>query len=169
MNNELIEKYMRVAIEEAMIARSEGENPFGAVLLDSNNNFCSKAHSQSIKLCDPTAHAEVLAIRKCCEENNLVYLKDYTLICSAEPCIMCSGTIKWAKIQSIYYSVPQELLNEISGGKKKPSCEGLINSGFSQKNIVGNILLDEGLKVFDNFEFTPQDLRMQEINNSQDI
>lgn len=117
MNKEIIKKYMRIAIDEAMIARKEGENPFGAVLLDSNNNFCTKAHSQSIKFCDPTAHAEILAIRNYCEKQNLVYLKDYTLICSAEPCVMCSGAIKWAKIQNIYYSVPQEKLNAISGGK----------------------------------------------------
>ena len=47
-------------------------------------------------------------------------------------------------------------LNKISGGKQKHSCENLINSGFSQKHIVGNILLDEGLKVYDDFKFTPQ-------------
>ena len=159
MNDEIIEKYMRIAIEEAMIAREEGENPFGAVLLDSNNNYCSKVHSQSIRFCDPTAHAEVLAIRKYCEDKKMVYLKDYTLICSAEPCVMCSGAIHWSKIQNIYYSVPQEKLNEISGGKKKPSCDSLINTGHSQRNIVGNILLEEGLKVFKNFNFTPQDER----------
>ena len=147
MNKELIEKYMRIAIEEAMIAKLEGENPFGAVLLDSNNNFCAKAHSQSIKLCDPTAHAEVLAIRNYCKDKKLIYLKDYTLISSAEPCVMCSGAIHWAKIQNIYYSVSQERINEISGGKKKPSCESLINTGNNKKNIVGNILLDEGLNI----------------------
>ena len=53
--NELVEKYMRVAIEEAKIAKDAGENPFGAVLLDSNYNFCHKAHSRSIELSDPTA------------------------------------------------------------------------------------------------------------------
>lgn len=159
MDKEIIEKYMKVAIEEAMIAKKEGENPFGAVLLDSNNNYCTKAHSQSIQLCDPTAHAEILAIRNYCKEKDLVYLKDYTLICSTEPCVMCSGAIKWAKIENIYFSVPQEILNKISGGKKKPSCESIINTGFSKKNIIGNILLDEGLKVFDDFEFTPQDER----------
>lgn len=160
---DIIEKYMRIAIEEAMIARAEGENPFGAVLLDPNNHFCGKAHSQSIKLCDPTAHAEVLAIRNYCKDKELIYLKDYTLICSAEPCVMCSGAIKWAKIQNIYYSVPQEKLNEISGGKKKPSCENLINTGENQKNIVGNILLEEGLKVFDNYFFIPQDERKSKL------
>ncbi len=159
MTKKLIEKYMRIALEEANIAREEGENPFGAVLLDPNNNFCTKAHSQSIKLCDPTAHAEVLAIRKYSEETKRVYLKDYTLICSAEPCVMCSGAIHWSKIQNIYYSVPQEKLNEISGGKKKPSCDSLINTGHSKRNIVANVLLEEGLKVFEGYEFTPQDMR----------
>lgn len=70
---------------------------------------------------------------------------------------MCSGAIKWAKIEQIYYSVPQSEINKISGGKTKPSCESLINTGVSQKHIVGNVLLNEGLKVFTDFQFTPQD------------
>lgn len=155
--NKIIEKYMRIAIEEAQIAKSNGENPFGAVLLDPEYNFCHKAHSRSIELSDPTAHAEVLAIREYCQEYKMVYLKDYILICSGEPCVMCSGAIKWAKIQQIYYSVPQSEINKASGGKIKPSCESLINTGTSQKHIVGNILLNEGLKVFNDFEFFPQD------------
>ena len=157
--NELVEKYMRVAIEEAKIAKDVGENPFGAVLLDSNYNFCHKAHSRSIELSDPTAHAEVLVIREYCQEHKKIYLKDYILICSGEPCVMCSGAIKWAKIGQIFYSVPQSEINKTSGGKLKPSCESLINSGESQKNIVGNVLLNEGLKIFNDFEFIPQDRR----------
>lgn len=152
----IIEKYMRMAIEEAMIARDKGENPFGAVLLDSEYNFCYKTHSKSIELSDPTAHAEVLAIREYCQKNKMVYLEDYILICSGEPCVMCSGAIKWAKIKQIYYSVPQSEINKKSGGKLKPSCESLINTGADQKHIVGKVLLDEGLKVFNDFQFMPQ-------------
>lgn len=155
--SQIIEKYMKIAIEEAKIAKENGENPFGAVLLDKDYNFCHKAHSKSIELSDPTAHAEVLVIREYCQKTNKVYLNDYILICSGEPCIMCSGAIKWAKIDKIYYSVPQSEINKASGGKVKPSCESLINSGYSQKEIHGNILLEEGLKVFEKFEFTPQD------------
>lgn len=157
--NEIIEKYMRIAIEEAKIAKKSGENPFGAVLLDSEYNFCHKAHSRSIELSDPTAHAEVLVIREYCQKHKNVYLKDYILICSGEPCVMCSGAIKWAKIGQIFYSVPQSEINKTSGGKLKPSCESLINSGESQKNIVGRVLLNEGIKIFENFEFIPQDKR----------
>ena len=159
VSNKIIEKYMRIAFEEAEIAKEKGENPFGAVLLDPKYNFCHKAHTRSIELSDPTAHAEVLVISEYCKKTKKVYLKDYILISSTEPCVMCSGAIKWAKIGQIYYSVPQKELNKISGGKQKPSCESLINSGFSQKHIVGNVLLDEGLKVYDNFKFTTQDKR----------
>ena len=97
--NEIIEKYMRIAIEEAIVAKEKGENPFGAVLLNPNYEFCHKAHSRSIELSDPTAHAEVLVIREFCQKQKLVYLSDYILICSGEPCVMCSVEIKWAKIQ----------------------------------------------------------------------
>jgi len=67
----VIEKYMRVAIAEAFIARAAGENPFGAVLLEPEGNFCHKAHSRSIELNDPTAHAEILAIREYCAEKKI--------------------------------------------------------------------------------------------------
>lgn len=157
--NKIIEKYMRIAIKEAEIAKKNGENPFGAVLLDPEYNFCHKAHTRSIELSDPTAHAEVLVMSEYCQKIKKVYLKDYILITSTEPCIMCSGAIKWAKIGQIYYSVPQTELNKISGGKQKPSCESLINTGLSQKHIVGNILLNEGIKVYDDFKFIPQDAR----------
>ncbi|MBO2517489.1 MAG: tRNA-specific adenosine deaminase [Clostridiales bacterium] len=155
----VIEKYMRVAIAEAFIARAAGENPFGAVLLEPEGNFCHKAHSRSIELNDPTAHAEILAIREYCAEKKMVCLRDYILICSGEPCVMCSGAIKWAKIGKIYYSVPQPVINRISGGKPKPSCESIINSGEAQKLIIGNVLQEEGMRVFEDYRFIPQDGR----------
>ena len=82
-------------------------------------------------------------------------LEDHILVCSGEPCVMCSGAIKWAGIGQVYYSVPQREINRLSGGKPKPSCDGLINSGTRQRLIVGNVLLKEGLKVFDGFRFVP--------------
>ena len=154
-----IEDAMRIAIEEAEVARHEGENPYGAVLLDPEYRFCYKAHTRSIEQSDPTAHAEIQVIREFCRMQKRVYLENYILVCSAEPCVMCSGAIKWAKIGQIFYSVPQSEINRISGGRPKPSCESLINSGTSQKLIVGKILLDEGLKVFEGYRFTPQDQR----------
>ena len=153
----VIEGAMRTAIQEAETAKRNGENPYGAVLLDPEYRFCRKAHSRSVELSDPTAHAEIQVIREYCRELGKVYLEDYVLVCSGEPCVMCSGAVKWTRIGQIFYSVPQSEINRISGGKPKPSCESLINSGTSQKLIVGNVLAQEGLRVFDNYHFHPQD------------
>ena len=105
---DIIEKYMRIAIEEAMIAKEEGENPFGAVLLDPDNTYCGKAHSQSIKLCDPTAHAEVVAIRNACENINSYDLSGCELYTSCYPCPMCMSAIIWANIKKVYYGNTKE-------------------------------------------------------------
>ena len=151
--DQIIEKNMKVAFEEAEIAKRNGENPFGAVLLDPEYNFCHKNHSRSVELCDPTAHAETLVIREYCQQHKKQNLKDYILISSGEPCVMCSGAIKWAKIQQIYFSAPQKIINKLSGGRRKPSCERLINSGYSKKHIVGKVLLNEGIKVLESHKF----------------
>jgi tRNA(Arg) A34 adenosine deaminase TadA len=108
MNKDIIEKYMKIAIEEAEKSKKNGENPFGAVLLDPEYNFCHKSQTRCNELSDPTAHAETLVIREYCKKINSVYLKDYILICSGEPCILCSGAIRWAKIQTQIESVMQE-------------------------------------------------------------
>ena len=157
---DIIEKYMRIAIQEAQIAKEHGENPFGAVLLNQDFQFCNKAHSKSIELFDPSAHAEVLVIREYCQKEKLVYLKNYILVCSGEPCIMCSGVIKWAKLAKVYFSVPQENINITSGGKLKPSCESIINTGKNKIEITGKILLEEGMHIFKNYQFIPQDERL---------
>ena len=72
---------------------------------------------------------ETLVIREYCQQHKKQNLKDYILISSGEPCVMCSGAIKWAKIQQIYFSAPQKIINKLSGGIRKPSCKRLINSG----------------------------------------
>lgn len=59
----------------------------------------------------------------------------------------------------MYYSVPQSEINKTSRGKLKPSCESLINSGNSQKYIGKMILFNEGIKVFEDYEFIPQNKR----------
>jgi len=151
------EQAMRLAIREAFVAREHGEDPFGAVLLDPDGAVCHAAHSRCVALSDPTAHAEMLIIREYCQRDKRIYLKGYTLVCSAETCSMCSGAIKWAKIQKVVFSVPQSYLQEISGGRPKPSCESILNSGYIQIQIIGNVLFEEGKKIFEQFQFTPKD------------
>jgi len=151
------QKAMKLAIQEALTAKSKGEDPFGAVLVDQKNEICYSTHSRCIELCDPTAHAEILLIREYCKKTSNIYLKDHTIVCSAEPCVMCSGAIKWAKIAQIVFSTPQYFLQTISGGKPKPSCESIVNTGNCKMKVIPEYMFEEGKEVFRDYSFKPKD------------
>ena len=157
VNNAVIEIAMKKAINEAFAAREEGEDPFGAVLINANGEICGSSHSRCKELNDPTAHAEMLVIQDYCKNNKQIYLHGFSIVCSGEPCVMCSGAIKWAKIESIIYSISQKYIQEISGGKAKPTCNEIVNTGNKKIEIVGNYMVEEGTQVFKNFTFVPKD------------
>jgi len=159
LDNAVIELAMRKAISEAYAARKKGEDPFGAVLINSEGEICCFSHSKCIELNDPTAHAEVLVIRDYCQKNKKIYLNGITIVSSGEPCVMCSGAIKWAKIETIIFGISQKYIQEISGGKAKPTCNEIVNTGNKKIIIIENFLFEEGKHVFDNFTFVPKDKR----------
>lgn len=146
------EVFLRIAIELAKEARHAGEYPFGAVLVY-ENKIVHKAYDQSIEKCDPTAHVELQVIREYCQSSRQMSLGGHILYCSTEPCVMCSGAIHWANISRVVFSVSQEMLQQVSKGKPKPSAETLINTGNKKIAVIGPLLPDEGLTVFDNYQF----------------
>ena len=158
------EKFIRIAIELAELAKTKNNFPFGAILTK-DNKIVAKAYDKSYFSFDPTKHAEIELISKFCKKNKLLSLEGYTLYSSTEPCNMCAGAIHWAKISRIVYSVPQKRLNKISGVAPKISCEKIINSCINQytkeAEIVGNVLLEEGIKVFNNFKLTPKSIKIK--------
>lgn len=153
------EYFMRVAIELAFQSRQLGEDPFGAVLAY-NGILMHQSGDKTIQLCDPTAHAEVSLIREYCQRNNTIYLEGYTLYTSTEPCVMCSGAIHWAKIAKVVFSVSQEMLGRASGGRTKPTCSDILNMGHKKVEVVGPFLPDEGLKVYDGYQFVSKGERL---------
>jgi len=147
------EEFIRVANDLAKQARIAGEHPFGAVLVY-QNKIVHKAHDRCIELCDPTAHAELHVIREYCQLANKMSLQDYVLYCSTEPCVMCSGAIHWAHISRVVFSVSQQMLQHKSSGTLKPSAKSLINIGKRVTEVVGPVLPDEGLAIFEGYTFT---------------
>ncbi len=107
-------KYMKLAKQNAEngINRREG-GPFGAVIIDKEGNVISNGNNQVIKNNDPTAHAEIVAIREACEKLHTYNLSDYILYTSCEPCPMCSSAIIWANIKEVYYGCTKEDAGEI--------------------------------------------------------
>lgn len=98
-------QYMKIAKESAekgMLLNEGG--PFGAVITDKQGNIIATGNNQVLKNNDPTAHAEVMAIRNACKKLNTYDLSDYILYTSCEPCPMCLSAIIWSNIKEIYYA-----------------------------------------------------------------
>ena len=102
-------KYMEKAKQNAEngILKKEG-GPFGAIIVDKEGNIISNGNNQVLKNKDPTAHAEIVAIREACKKLSSYDLKDYTLYTSCEPCPMCLSAIIWANIKEVYYGCTKE-------------------------------------------------------------
>ena len=96
------EYFMREAMKEAAKAFDIGEVPVGAVVV-SNNKIIGRAHNQTEKLTDATAHAEMLAITAAANYLGSKYLSECTLYVTLEPCVMCAGALHWTQLQKLVF------------------------------------------------------------------
>ena len=147
------EHFLRAAIALAHQARQRGADPFSAILVV-DGVAVHQAEDRSVERSDPTFHAELAAISEYCRAQQRFSLEGYTLYSIAEPCVMCAGAIKWARISRVVFSVSQAMLQQLSGGRPKPDCASIINSGGRQIEIVGPLLPEEGLAAFEGFAFS---------------
>src|SRR6516225_4074433 len=101
------EAAMRLALEQAELALAEGEVPVGAVVM-AGRRVLAAAHNLPVNLRDPTAHAEILAIRDAAAQLGEYRLLDTSLFVTLEPCVMCIGAILNARIAEVYYGARDE-------------------------------------------------------------
>ncbi|SMP11309.1 tRNA(adenine34) deaminase [Desulfurobacterium pacificum] len=99
--------FLREALKEAEKAFSLGEVPIGAVIVK-DNQIISRAFNRKEFLQDPTAHAEILAIREAALKFNSWRLNDCILYTTVEPCVMCCGAIIQARLKTVVYGVPDK-------------------------------------------------------------
>ena len=107
MNPFTDEYFMKQALAEARIASEEDEVPVGAVIV-CGDRVIARAHNQTERLNDPTAHAEMLAITSATSSLGAKYLTDCRLYVTIEPCVMCAGAIGWSQLAAIIYGSPDE-------------------------------------------------------------
>lgn len=111
-SQEHLESAMRAAFAEAEAAKADGEFPYGAVVVTEDGHILSKAQDRVLRDNDPTAHAEISAIRHAITEAGMD-LSGCALVSNAEPCAMCSTAAWWANISLVVYGVSQAGLFEL--------------------------------------------------------
>lgn len=95
--------FMNLALDNALISVEQGGGPFGAVIVQ-NGKIIASGNNQVTLINDPTAHAEMVAIRNAAQALGRFNLDDCEIYSSCEPCPMCLGAIYWARIKRIYFA-----------------------------------------------------------------
>lgn len=116
---------MDVAFAEAAEAADRGEVPVGAVVVDADGRELARAGNRTIELNDPTAHAEILAIRTACSKVGSDRLRDCDLYVTLEPCAMCATAISFARIRKLYFGARDEKMGGVEHGPRifgQPTC-----------------------------------------------
>lgn len=118
------------ALGLAQDAADAGEVPVGAIILGPDGNVIAEAANAPIRLSDPTAHAEILAIRKACEKTGNYRLPGHTLIVTLEPCTMCAAAIAQARISRLIYAASDPKGGAVESGVRffdQPTCHHKID------------------------------------------
>ncbi len=115
---------MDIALKSAMEGALDGEVPVGSLILDENGTILSSAHNETRTLQDPTAHAEIIAIRRAAQRLGNYRLNGCVMVVTLEPCLMCTGAIREARLDGVVYGAADSRAGAIF------SCtEGLIYTG----------------------------------------
>ncbi|MEM7425629.1 MAG: nucleoside deaminase [Pseudomonadota bacterium] len=118
-------EFMDMALEEAHGAATRGEVPVGAVVVGPGRSILARSGNRIVELRDPTAHAEILAIRAAAEALGSERLTDCDLYVTLEPCPMCAGAISLARIRRLYYGAEDEKAGGVDHGPRifsHPTC-----------------------------------------------
>ena len=97
---------MELAIKQAKKAAERDEIPVGAIIKEASGKIIVMESNKTIELCDPTAHAEINAIRQACGARKELYLSDCTMYVTLEPCSMCLAAIANARLKKLIYGLP---------------------------------------------------------------
>ena len=99
-------EFMQLALDEAHAAEAAGEVPIGAIIVDATGQIIARGNNQVLRTSDPTAHAEVVALRAAGVALSNYRLLGCTLYTTLEPCAMCAGAILHARIARLVYATP---------------------------------------------------------------
>ena len=139
--------FMDLALKQAEIASKVGEVPIGCVIVR-GGAVIAEAGNRTLRDRDPTAHAEILAVRQAAQALGSERLIDCDLYVTLEPCAMCAGALYWAGIGRLVYGLSEQRLRTFTGNHpENPTldmpCRDVLASGQRTIEVVGPFLEDE--------------------------
>jgi tRNA(Arg) A34 adenosine deaminase TadA len=142
------DSFLRRAFDVAKRARTHGNHPFGAILIDENGAVLFEVENGFMPDHDRTAHAECLLATQASKAHDTEFLARCTLYTSAEPCAMCSGAIYWAGIGRVVFGLTERRLKTITGNHdENPTmhlpCRTVFAAGQRPVEVIGPLLEDE--------------------------
>jgi tRNA(Arg) A34 adenosine deaminase TadA len=142
------EAQMRIALDLAQAAAEAGEAPIGALVIDpKTGEVIASAHNAPISLNDPTAHAEIRALREAGQKLGNYRLTDLTLVVTLEPCAMCAGAISHARIGRLVFGASDPKGGGVLHGSKvfdQPTCHW-------RPEVVSGVLAEESAELLRSF------------------
>ncbi len=145
--SDLDEKWMWRAIGLAREAEEVGEVPVGAVIIDAEGKILAAASNRTIKNIDPTAHAEVLALRIAATRIGNYRLEGTTVYTTIEPCAMCAGALVNARVARVVYGAPDERFGAVETLFRVCDHPELNH----RMQVTGNILADNCRRLMQDF------------------
>ena len=139
--------HMPLALAEGRAAALRGEVPVGAVLLDPAGRIVAADGNRTEELSDPTAHAEILVLRRACAEARSPRLPGYQLWVTLEPCPMCAAAIAAARIATLHYGASDPRMGGVAHGARvfdHPQCH-------HRPAVWGGIAADDAATLLRNF------------------
>ena len=139
---------MRIALEAAQAAAARGETPVGAVVVDpQTGEVVATGANGPVGAHDPTAHAEIVALREAARLRGNYRLTGLTLVVTLEPCAMCAGAISHARIGRLVFGAPDEKGGAVVHGPRffeQPTCHW-------RPQVTGGVLADESAALLRGF------------------
>jgi len=138
---------MQLALEEAVNAVARGEVPVGAVLVAADGAVLARAGNRTEELSDPSAHAEMLAIRAATHARGVPRLPDCDLYVTLEPCAMCAAAISFARLRRVYFGAYDPKTGAVDHGPRfftQPTCH-------HAPEVIGGVEERKAVELLKNF------------------
>ena len=149
------EEIMTAAIDLCKKGIDRGQSPFAAVIATERGEIIESAYNTVRLTNDPTAHAEVNAIRAACTRLQTLDLSGHIIAATCEPCPMCAAAIHWARIDAVIYGATIADAQDAGFNELGCSCRSLYAAGNSSVEIHDNVLSDQCKDLFTRWQSGP--------------